>query len=546
MSHVNPAAPVVERPGHDALPAGYRSLWPAVVVAVGVRLIAFFAAGQLEPASAIERIYFSTAAALSSGYGYIMETAAAAETGNGFDPPKKGAAYLQEREAVGGRVDAEHPFPKTPYGWLPATRHPHGYGTLVYLFYSLLNYTGALWGLHILQIMADALACAFLFIFARNVFNARVGRMAAWLYALCPPAIFLSLALLPDAFHGFFISLVLALASFTRLGRAAGVSLTSSPQTAEAEKRSEGETETFTPNFPLSPSPPLHLFSVLLAGAVLGLACHFRTEYILLPGALVFVFWATAGRFLCAVGQTAALAAVMLLILLPWALWMKSVIGEFRFTTTTGGGGLFFSLGEDPQNPWGIVFDDRWLDDDAVRRGLKNPWGPQANRYYGAKFREYLRTYPGRYARIVLFQRLPLALAPPYPASARERKSYDEFNFTKYRTEEGLTRWGVLRKYPFRVLEYMWPQMTMLAYSATLTLCLLGVSLLRWRDWRRSAWLLLPWSYTVLSMSLFKGIEPRNVAPTLITSLAAVAVVIQSLLDRRRPPQSRMNSKLET
>ena len=477
---------------HEALSRrNRRAVTYAVLVAILLRLAALLITGDIQPYSSIRETYFSTAAALASGYGYITETPVSTANNNGFDEPMSVVRYMREREAAGGRVDREHPYPKSTEGWLPGTRHPHGYGTLIFLIYSVSNYTPTLWVMHIIQILADATACVFVFIFVRNIFEAPVARMAAWLYALCPPAIFLSLDLLPDAFHGFFVSMVLAAASFV---------------------------------------PSRGVRFACLAGTSLGVASYFRPEYILLPAVLLVCYWTASKCVFRAVGNTLATTAVMLTVLLPAAIWMKRATGEFRFTSTTSGGGLYVCLGEDPGNPWGIVCNDGWIHDDARKNGFKSAWSVEADRFYAAKFREYVKTYPVRYLKTVLTLRLPLALATPYDTGNRSTRS--EFNFTKYRIEEGLTRWGVLKKYPLTVLRYMWPQFAMLAYSGTLTLCVVGVVILRFRDWRRLAWIALPWAYPIVTITLFKAVEPRNLAPTLVPALTAAALACWMIADR--------------
>ncbi len=468
-----------------------RAVTYAVLVAIVLRVAALFITGDIQPYSSIRETYFSTAAGLASGYGYITETPVATANNNGFDEPMSVVRYMGEREAAGGRVDREHPFPKNSEGWLPGTRHPHGYGTLIYLIYSVSNYTPTLWVMHFIQILADAAACIFVFIFVRNVFEAPVARVASWLYALCPPAIFLSLDLLPDAFHGFFVSMVLASASFM---------------------------------------PSRGVRFACLTGAALGIASYFRPEYILLPAVLCVCYWAASRCLVRSLGCATATVGMMLLIQLPWAFWMKSVTGNFRFTSTTTGGGLYSCLGEDPGNPWGIVSTDGWIYEDARKKGFTSAWSVEADRYYAARFREYVRAHPARYAKTVLTLRLPLALATPYDTGNRSTRS--EFNFTKYRVEEGLTRWGVVKKYPLTVLRYMWPQFAMLAYSGMLTLCVAAAIILRFREWRGLVWIVLPWAYPIVTITLFKAVEPRNMAPTLVPALTAAAIVLWTAWDR--------------
>lgn len=474
-----------------------RTVLLAVGVAILVRLIGL-SQGDFEPWASIQETYFSTAAGLASGYGYISETVPAARNNHGFDQPTTVIAFMKAREAAGGRVDREHPFPKSAENWIPGTRHPHGYGTLVYIYYTLFNYRGALWALHITQILLDASACLLIFVFARNVFDIRVGKVAAWGYALCPPLIFLSLDLMPDTFHGFFVAAVLALAS--------GV-----------KRRG--------------------VRAALLAGAVLGVACYFRTEYILLPGVLFFAFLAATRRFGTSIACSAGMAAVMLTILLPSAFWYKNAIGQFRFTTTTSGGTCYESIGEDPKNALGVVCEDTWMNEDAIRRGFVTPWGAEGDAFYGREFKNYVLSHPLAYAGVVVKQRLPLALAPPYATGKRE--SQYEFNFSMYRTSEGLTRWGVIKKYPFRVLKYLWPQISMLGYSALLTLCFAATLIINRKRIDRVAWIFMPWFYTVGSICLVKAIEPRNLAPTLVpavTALGFMAVWLRIRFGRKKQP----------
>lgn len=468
------------------------TVWLAVLVAIGLRLATLLITNPAVDSS-IEGGYITGAATLASGHGLKMHTTAALENKHGFETLFTAADYMKQRQAQGGRVDPKHPYPKDLHGWLPATVHPAGYSVLLYIAYLIGNYDGMIFLAWMVQIGLDALACMLIFLFARNVFDRRVGLLAAWLYAFCPATIFLSLSLLPDAFHGFFASLILCLASFAR---------------------------------------PHRGWWLLLSGAAVGLACHFRSEYLLWPIVMFLILLTNWRRLWSTTTWTVGMVATMLIILLPWALWTRATVGRLQLGGVGAWTVMYLCIGEDTQNPWGIVMNEVWVGQDAERRGFASHLTSDANQEYRRLCKEYITQFPSRYAKCVLFHRLPLVLATPYLTGTRS--TMDEFSFTKYHVEEGLTRWGVLQKYPGQVLKYMWPQLIMLTISGVLSLSLIGVVTVRWRHWRQSAWLLLPWSYTVSTISLLKSIEPRNMAPTLIVQCVALAVVIVLILNRRR------------
>lgn len=467
-----------------------RAVWLAVLVALGLRLFLFFT-GDIAPASTLERSYVEQMIVLASGHGFIMPTALGREKRDDSAPRISALEFIKQRQAAGGWVDRNHPYPKDTAGWIPATLHPAGYSCLLYVLYQIGNYDGMILSAHLLQIGVDALVCLLIFLFARNVFDRRVAVVAAWCYACCPPAWFLCQLLMPDAYHGFFTALILCLASYARPGRN---------------------------------------WFLLLAGTAIGLACHFRSEYIMLPVALYMIVLLNHGRFWRSTLWSASMIVAMLAVISPWGLWSRSVVGKMLWTSTGGGATLYVSLGDEPQNPWGIVCNDTWIARDAIERGMDSPYSVEANQFYRSLFFQSLKEHPGCYAQQVIVHRLPLALVTPHLTGPRSTN--EEFNFSRYLREEGLSRWGVLRKYPGRVLRYMWPQLVMLAISAVLTFSLIAVLVIHRHHWRQYTWLLLPWVYTVGTMSLVKAHEPRNIAPVLVVQVVALAIIALTLLRR--------------
>jgi len=469
-----------------------RSAWLAALAAFVLRVsaVAYLGVG---PHTIMEEGYIETLACFASGQGLMMPTPDSYQQFNGFPQLTSVVTYLKELDARGQSVGGQNAYPPSTKGWRPSTLHPPGYTFPQLMLYKLFNYRGMILGMHGLQAIADAAACIFIFVFGRNLFNAEVGRVAAWAFAFMPAAVLVCAELLPDGFHCMFTALVLALASTAMHGRP---------------------------------------WLLIPTGIAIGVACMFRTEYLLMGLPLFLMIWAARGRFWSSLAWTAGMGLGMLIALLPWAFWTWQVLGTPKLATTGGGGQLYVGLGEDTGNPWGIHSDELWLSEDARRRGFPVYYTLEGDRTYKKLFGEYVRQYPLRYARLVLVHRLPLALAAPFMTSYRA--DYQGFNFRKYHLEEGLSRWGVLSKYPGQFVKYMWKYLVMAAVSGTLTLLLIGVVIARWRDWRRMIWLLLPWGYTVGMMSLVKQIEPRNVVSILVVECVAIGVIGAHWAAKRR------------
>lgn len=465
-----------------------RTVWLAVAVALLLRLGAWRLLDR-EPGG-FAGLYLNSVATLASGHGLLKRTA-----GVGRQPDTQGRVtdFMKLRQAAGGRIDPDNPYPKDPAGWIPATLHPPGYACLMYMLYRMGNYDGMIVMGHVLQAGLDALVCLLIFLFARNIFGRRAGILAAVIYAFLPPAILLTLPLLPDAYIRFFMALVLCLASY---------------------------------------AGPRRGWMLLVTGAAIGLACQFRPGFLLLPAALFIALWAWRRQFWTTLAWTTGMVLVELLVMAPWMLWTKSATGTALLTTTSAGGTMYQSLGEIPDNPWGIVLHDAWVDRDARKRGFGTAWSVEANAFYRRRFLECVAEKPGFYARLVFLHRLPLALVPPY--IVRPKPKEGEFSFSRYRIEEGLSKWQVIRKYPLAFVKARWGELCLFAVSGVLFVGLIVGIAVTVRDWRRCLWLILPWAYPVCSICLIKQVEARNVSSILAVQSVALAIVLVWSRDRRQ------------
>lgn len=459
-----------------------RMVWAAFATALILRLVLLFTVNH-PFTDGLESGYLQGALSMASGQGLLQHTQDAV---GGREP----GVAARERQAAGGRIDPEHPYPVSTRGYLPGTLHPPGYSLLLWGYYALGNFDGMVRLTRITSALLDASVCVLLFVFVRNVLGAAPALAAAWVWVLLPAPLMLLLTFRPDAFVCFFAALVLCLASYTRLGRP---------------------------------------WAWAATGAALGVAFYFRPEFLAWPAVLFLCAWIDSGRLWRSVAGAALLGIAMLVLLSPWLLWTYHAVGRPMFGTSSAGGSMYEALGEDPANPWGVTLNDGWVDQDARSRGFATVWSPEADESYRRLHWRCVREHPGFWARNLLIRRLPMALVPRY-----ELPSGDERFFADYREREGLTRWGVVMKYPGAALEHKGAAALMVMLSALLVVAMLTAAVIERRRWRRVMWLVLPWLFVIAVMSMVKQVEARNVAGTRVVQAAAAGVVIEHLIARRR------------
>ena len=142
----------------------------------------------------------------------------------------------------------------------------------------------------------------------------------------------------------------------------------------------------------------------LWSGIAFGLAGNMRSEVQALPAVLVLVIWIVEPRPRDRRLRYGLVSAVVAFgMLLPWAFHYRSHTGHFSTTASNSGQVAFISLGQLPNNPWGIKHDDGEADRALVARGsVSNPLSDAGDRELRHAFFEAVETYPGAYARKVL------------------------------------------------------------------------------------------------------------------------------------------------
>ena len=473
---------VAERPMREGLSS--RTVWLVLclVVGLGLRLGAWRLSSvwEIGPVNGLEAGYIFAAATIASGYGPAMASPVA--------PQGSAMEAMRAAQARALRISQSNPFPNSPDGPIPATLHPPGYSYLLSWLYRVGNLDGMWHSVVFLQVVADDLVCLLLFLTGRTLLSPRVGLIAAWVYALLPPAIGQVLVLLPDAWTRFFAAGILCLAGYAYHGR---------------------------------------WWPVVMTGAVLGVACYFRSEVVLFPLALFVMFWIAGTRLLPALGHAAVVTGTMVFCLLPWGLFMQRVGGHFSVTSSGAGGSMYESLGEVPNNPWGVQLSDEWLTKDAIRRGFVNgAWTPRADEFYRRAWRQSIMQHPVTFARLVMLHRVPMALVPPYIV---RRFPTQGFSFAKMRLEGGLSALQCVRRYPGTILANYWVEMFMATCSAVLLVGIVALAFQRRYSGRAVVWLLVPWIFSMGTMVVVKQIEPRNVSGVLVVQSLALAVALEGL-----------------
>jgi 4-amino-4-deoxy-L-arabinose transferase-like glycosyltransferase len=459
-----------------------RMVWAAFATALVVRLLLVFTVNH-SFTDGLELGYLQGALSMASGQGLLQHTQ---DVVGGQQPD----AAARARQASGGRIDAEHPYPLSAQGYVPGTLHPPGYSLLLWGYYVIGNFDGMVMLMRITSALLDASVCVLLFIFMRNILGVAPALVAGWVWVFLPAPLLLLLTLKPDAFVCFFAALILCLASYTRLGR---------PEAWVA------------------------------TGAAVGVAFYFRPEFLAWPAVLFVCAWIDSGRLWRSVAGAAMLGITMLVLLSPWVLWTHHATGRLVLSTSSTGGSMYEALGEDPANPWGVTLDDAWLDRDARNRGFATAWSPAADQFYRKLYWQCVREHPGFWARNLVFNRLPVAVIPPYEPPSRDWRF-----FSDYRQREGLTRWGVVMKHPVAVLKHKGPAMLTAILSGLLVMAMLTTAVVERRRWRQVTWLVLPWLFVIAVMSLVKQVEPRNVAGTLVVLASAAGVAIEHFIACRQ------------
>lgn len=144
--------------------------------------------------------------------------------------------------------------------------------------------------------------------------------------------------------------------------------------------------------------------SILVAGIVLGIVLNFRSEFLYLPLflLLLFLFREIKTSRATIVPSFLIISGLVFILLFPWGLRSKNLDAGFRFTSTNGGLVSYVSLGQLPNNPWGIAPKDTTGYIFVQSHGITDPFSPQGDGLLKTAFYENIQSQPLAFLRKML------------------------------------------------------------------------------------------------------------------------------------------------
>jgi 4-amino-4-deoxy-L-arabinose transferase-like glycosyltransferase len=446
-------------------------------VALGVRaVLGVWANGRGEMEGLAFR-YERDAYAMVAGYGFSspLDTA----------PPQVDLIHVADSLAsAGAKISPERVPAKNPALWRPTTLHPPGYAGFLAGVYEVFG-PPLLPRAKAIQAVLDAAACVLLFYVGRRFGGTRVGYVAAWCAALFLPLAYLATSRVADALM---FSLLLSVFALWVRGldtrRAAWFAA---------------------------------------AGGLLGVACLFRPDYLLLPsflflGALVMVPWRTA------LWSTALLGVCAFVVLIPWGLRNERTNGEFNVTTHAGGMALYQGIGQFP-NPYGIVFDDDRMQAEAQAAGFEGIDDPRADDWFRARWKKIARENPGLLA-VNAVKRIPLAIVPLYHWGY-DNRAYEDHSLYDYLAHGEAPSQAIVR-HPAELFSAYWDRLVFGVLGFGLFALNVALILFDRRHWRIGVVLSIPYLYLALShLPILLG--ARILVPAVFGQFIALGIWLERL-----------------
>ena len=155
----------------------------------------------------------------------------------------------------------------------------------------------------------------------------------------------------------------------------------------------------------------------ILSALLYGLVLNFRSDYLyyfifLVPVGLVWIFLNKQNGL----NKFLLWSGLVLTMMIPWLLHTKTHTGRAVMFSSNGGHHLFISLGQLPENTWGITADDndplmRQIVDDKVGKQERTV-GHQADKVLREEWKQRVKSNPAEYFKKCLFNLYSLFTRP--------------------------------------------------------------------------------------------------------------------------------------
>jgi hypothetical protein len=150
--------------------------------------------------------------------------------------------------------------------------------------------------------------------------------------------------------------------------------------------------------------PPVSYRVVALSGVLFGLALNFRSDYVALVALVPALVIALVRSRTALTQRMGVWVAATLLVLTPWMVYSYRATHHVLLTSTNSGHVLYISLGQLPDNPWGIKPFDA---DPRMHRELDAHFGRahvssltyESDKFLRGRFLDLVRQHPGAWLR---------------------------------------------------------------------------------------------------------------------------------------------------
>lgn len=126
----------------------------------------------------------------------------------------------------------------------------------------------------------------------------------------------------------------------------------------------------------------------ILAIIALGITLNFRGEYLVFLPILILLY------ILILKKSKALWFLLAYVLILPWGIRNYIVTSEFLLSSTNAGAVSYISLGQLPNNEWGIEPYDPTAYRIAKKEGFPSPYSTDANKYFRAEFFDHILENP--------------------------------------------------------------------------------------------------------------------------------------------------------
>lgn len=281
----------------------------------------------------------------------------------------------------------------------------------------------------------------------------------------------------------------------------------------------------------------------ILAGLSLGIINNFRSEYVglVIVAAAFALLLFIRGKRTNAV-QLTVLAFVAIVSLLPWMIYSYRVDGKPRLTATNGGGVLYISLGQLPNNPWNIVHVDSCAQGLCDRVGRVDAYSPAGDSILTAAFEDRIRAHPAAFLAKVAHNLVAVATRGVYTGEystlALDSGERDR-TLEQLSSASGVARkLNTIRELPAAGAIALVFEKTVQGFFVVVLTCALAILLIAlWRKMTSAVlWIIVTLvAYKILLVALVQY-EPRHMNAVYMFALGASLVYLIERRDRARKP----------